>query len=196
MGAADLIVMAMSFSLLAGWRLYAAVLVAGPAMRFDILPLPDQLAGLSVLGNPWVMGIAALGAIAECPADKVAWVDSAWDAIHSLVRPAGGALLALAIVDPGEPVWQVATLLLGAAGAWGQGLGARGGQPQPRAGLERRRLLGRGCGNDRRAAARARQSVDRAGAGRAAAARRCRPRHRHAALRSRSRLDLHARATG
>lgn len=113
MGAADLIAMAMSFSLLAGWRLYAAVLVAGLAIRFDILPLPDQLAGLSVLGNPLVMGIAALGAIAEFPADKVAWIDSAWDAIHSPVRPAGGALLALAIVDPAEPVWQVATLLLG-----------------------------------------------------------------------------------
>ncbi len=117
MGAAELIAMAMSFSLLAGWRLYAAVLVAGLAMRFEILPLPEQLATLSVLGSPWVLAIAALGAIAEFLADKVAWVDSAWDSIHGLVRPAGGALLALAIVDPGEPVWQVVTLLMGGGSA-------------------------------------------------------------------------------
>jgi hypothetical protein len=117
MGAAELIAMAMSFSLLAGWRLYAAVLVAGLAMRFDILPLPEQLAGLSVLASPWVLAIAALGAAAEFLADKVAWVDSAWDGLHSLVRPAGGALLALAIVDPAEPLWQVVILLLGGGSA-------------------------------------------------------------------------------
>lgn len=117
MGAAELIAFSMSFSLLAGWRLYAAVLVTGLAMRLDILPLPEQLASLAVLGSPWVLVIAALGTAAEFLADKVAWVDSAWDGIHSLVRPAGGALLALAIVDPGEPVWQVVTLLLGGGSA-------------------------------------------------------------------------------
>lgn len=117
MGAAELIAMAMSFSLLAGWRLYAAVLVAGLAMRFNIVPLPEQLASLSALGSPWVLAIAAVGTLAEFLADKVAWIDSAWDGIHSFVRPAGGALLALAIVDPTEPVWQVATLLLGGGSA-------------------------------------------------------------------------------
>lgn len=117
MGATEIIAMAMSFSLLAGWRLYAAVLVAGIAMHFDVLPLPEQLASLRVLGNPWVLGIAGIGAIAEFFADKVAWLDSAWDAVHTVIRPLGGAALALAIVDPGDPVWQVATLLLGGGSA-------------------------------------------------------------------------------
>jgi len=117
MGVTEIIAMAASFSLLAGWRLYAAVLVAGLAMRFDILPLPEQLDSLAVLENPWIIGAAAVGAVAEFLADKVPWVDSAWDAIHTLVRPLGGALLALAIVDPGEPVWQVVTLLLGGGSA-------------------------------------------------------------------------------
>jgi hypothetical protein len=117
MGATEIIAMAASFSLLAGWRLYAAVLVAGLAMRFDVLPLPEQLATLQVLGSPWVIGAAALGAVAEFLADKIAWVDSAWDGIHTLIRPLGGALLALAIVDPGEPVWQLVTLLLGGGSA-------------------------------------------------------------------------------
>jgi hypothetical protein len=117
MGATELIALAASFSLLAGWRLYAAVLVAGVAMRFDIIPLPEHLAGLSVLGNPWVLAAAALGAMAEFLADKIAWVDSAWDTIHTLVRPLGGALLALAILDPADTHWQVITLLLGGGSA-------------------------------------------------------------------------------
>jgi hypothetical protein len=117
MGATEVIAMGASFSLLAGWRLYAAVLVAGLAMRFGLLPLPEHLASLHVLGSPWVIGAAALGAVAEFLADKIAWVDSAWDAVHSLIRPLGGALLALAIIDPGQPVWQVVTLLLGGGSA-------------------------------------------------------------------------------
>lgn len=117
MGATEILAMAMSFSLLAGWRLYAAVLVVGLAMRLDIIALPEQLASLAILGNPWVIGVAALGAIAEFFADKVALIDSAWDGIHTLIRPLGGAALALAIVDPGDPVWQVVTLLLGGGSA-------------------------------------------------------------------------------
>ncbi len=117
MGATELIAMAASFSLLAGWRLYAAVLVAGLAMRCDILPLPEHLASLSVLGNPWVLAAAALGTIAEFLADKIAWIDSAWDTVHTLVRPLGGALLALAIIDPADTHLQVITLLLGGSSA-------------------------------------------------------------------------------
>ena len=117
MGPTELIAMAASFSLLAGWRLYAAVLVAGIAMYFDIIPLPEHLTGLKVLGNPWVLAVALLGAVAEFLADKIAWVDSAWDGIHTIIRPLGGALLALAIVDPAQPVWQFVVLLLGGGSA-------------------------------------------------------------------------------
>ncbi len=117
MGAAELIALAASFSLLAGWRLYATVLVAGLAMYFDLIPLPEHLQSLDVLGSPWVMGAALLGAVAEFLADKIAWVDSAWDGVHTLIRPLGGALLALAIIDPSQPVWQIVTLLLGGGSA-------------------------------------------------------------------------------
>lgn len=117
MGAAELIAMAASFSLLAGWRLYATVLVAGLAMHFDLLPLPEHLAGLSILGNPWVLAAAALGTIAEFLADKIAWIDTAWDTVHTLARPLGGALLALAILDPADTRVQVITLLLGGSSA-------------------------------------------------------------------------------
>jgi hypothetical protein len=118
MSAVELIALASTVSLLAGWRLYLVTLVIGLAMKFGWLPLPDQLHALDVLANNWIIAIAALGAIAEFFADKVAWIDSAWDAVHSIVRPVGGALLSMAIVDGGDPAWQVGSLLLGGGAAF------------------------------------------------------------------------------
>ena len=109
----EIIGIAGSVSLLSGWRLYLCVFATGLAMRLDALPVPEHLASLGVLENPWVMGIAAIAAIAEFFADKVMWLDSAWDTVHTLVRPVGGALLALAIVDPADPAMQVIAFLLG-----------------------------------------------------------------------------------
>lgn len=117
MSAVEIVALAASFSLLSGWRLYFSLLAAGLAMRFNVIALPDQLAALDVLANPWVLGIAAMGFIAEFFADKIAWLDSAWDGLHSIVRPLGGALLALAIVDPGDPAVQIVTFLLGGGAA-------------------------------------------------------------------------------
>ena len=117
MSAVEIIALAASLSLLSGWRLYFTMLVAGLAMKFGLIALPQQLVALDVLANPWVLGVAALGFIAEFFADKIAWLDSIWDGLHTLIRPVGGALLALAIVDPGRPEWQVATFLLGGGAA-------------------------------------------------------------------------------
>lgn len=109
----ELIGTAASLSLLSGWRLYLSVFAAGLAMRMGWLVLPDHLHQLDVLSNNWVLGIAALGMVAEFFADKIPWLDSIWDGIHTLIRPVGGALLALAVVDPSDPAWQVAVVLLG-----------------------------------------------------------------------------------
>jgi len=117
MSAVELIALASTVSLLAGWRLYLVTFATGLAMKFGWLALPDQLGGLDVLANNWVIGIAALGALAEFFADKIAWVDSAWDTIHSLIRPIGGALLSMAIIDGSDPAWQVASFLLGGGAA-------------------------------------------------------------------------------
>jgi hypothetical protein len=75
------------------------------------------------------MGIALIGALAEFFADKVIWLDSAWDAVHTFVRPVGGALLALAIVDPSDPATQVVAFLLGG----GASFLAHGGKASARA---------------------------------------------------------------
>ena len=113
----SLIGTAASLSLLSGWRVYLCVLATGIAMQFGWIALPEHLHGLQVLGSPWVIGAAGLGVIAEFFADKIAWIDSLWDAVHTAIRPVGGALLALAVVDANDPTWQVVTLLLGGGAA-------------------------------------------------------------------------------
>ena len=118
MSAIDLIALAASVSLLAGWRLYLVTFVTGLAMKFGWIALPDQLHALDVLASNWIIGIAGIGTLAEFFADKIAWVDSLWDAVHSVIRPIGGALLSAAIVDSADPGWQVASFLLGGGAAF------------------------------------------------------------------------------
>lgn len=118
MGAVELIALASSVSLLAGWRLYLVTFATGLAMKLGWIDLPERLQALDVLANNWVIAVAGAGALAEFFADKVAWVDSAWDSIHSVIRPVGGALLSLAIIDAADPAWQIASFLLGGAAAF------------------------------------------------------------------------------
>jgi hypothetical protein len=113
----ELIALAASTSLLAGWRLYLVTLITGLGMKFGWIALPEHLQALDVLADNWVLGIAAVGTFMEFFADKIAWVDSAWDTVHSFIRPLGGALLSLAIVDSADPAWQVGSFLLGGGAA-------------------------------------------------------------------------------
>lgn len=115
---AEVIGMAASASLLAGWRLYLTALIVGLAMRWGWIALPAQLSGLEILANPWVLGVAAVGAVAEFLADKIMLVDSLWDGIHTILRPIGGALLSLAVIDPGEPMGQALVFLMGGGAAF------------------------------------------------------------------------------
>lgn len=129
LGIIEILGIAGSVSLLSGWRLYFTALATGIAMNAGLLPLPEHLASLQVLANPWVMGVAGAAAFCEFFADKIIWLDSVWDAVHTFVRPIGGALLTLAVVDPGDPVTQVIAFILGGGGA----LLAHGGKAGARA---------------------------------------------------------------
>jgi len=129
LGIIEILGLAGSISLLAGWRLYLCVLATGIAMHLGALPLPEHLEGLRIVANPWVMVAAGIAAAAEFFADKVAWLDTAWDALHTIIRPVGGALLALAVVDPSDPVVQVIAFILGG----GATLLAHGGKAGARA---------------------------------------------------------------
>lgn len=113
LGIVEILGIAGSVSLLSGWRLYLCVLATGLAMHFGVFPLPEHLASLRVLASPWVMGAAGAAAFMEFFADKIAWLDSLWDTVHTLIRPVGGALLSLAIVDPSDPATQAIAFILG-----------------------------------------------------------------------------------
>ncbi|MHA6317955.1 DUF4126 domain-containing protein [Altererythrobacter sp. CAU 1778] len=129
MGIMEIIGVAGSASLLSGWRLYLTILATGIAMNTGVLPIPEHLEALQVLANPWVMGVAGVAAVCEFFADKVMWIDSLWDTVHTFIRPVGGALLALAIVDPSDPATQVVAFVLGG----GASLIAHGGKAGARA---------------------------------------------------------------
>lgn len=103
---------ALSLGTLAGVNLYLTVLVTGLALHFDWVTLPSPLAGLEVLGHPTILCIAAVLYAIEFCADKIPWVDTAWDAIHTLIRPIGAAALAVAAMGDAHPAFEVVAGLL------------------------------------------------------------------------------------
>ncbi|GLS43906.1 DUF4126 domain-containing protein [Methylobacterium brachythecii] len=117
MGAPELIGLGASIGLLSGWRIYLCTFALGLAMHYGWVQLPQHLHALDALASPTIIGISAVGLIAEFFADKIPWLDSLWDGIHTFIRPIGGALLAAAVIDPQDPTWQIASLLLGGSAA-------------------------------------------------------------------------------
>lgn len=80
---------------LAGIRLYATILTLGLAIRLQWIRLPQEYQGLEVLASWWIIGVAGLAFLIEIIADKIPWVDSLWDSVHTLVRPLGAAWLGI-----------------------------------------------------------------------------------------------------
>lgn len=107
---------ALALSLAAGLSLYGAAFLLGLAVRLEWLRLAPGWEPLAVLADPVVLTVAGVLAVIEFFADKVPWVDSAWDAVHTVIRPIGGALLARRVLGDLSPEAQViAFLLLGGA---------------------------------------------------------------------------------
>ena len=93
-----------------GLRLYALIFTLGALDRFAGVTLPGDL---SVLSNLWVMGISGLLLMTEFFADKIPWLDSVWDSIHTFIRIPAGAMLAGAVMGDQGSAMQIATGLLG-----------------------------------------------------------------------------------
>ena len=102
----------LGFSFAAGINLYATVAILGLTTRFGWVDLPPQF---EVFDNNWIIGLAAFLYVVEFFADKVPWVDTLWDAIHTVIRPIGGALIAVASAGSTSPSTQVVIGLVGAA---------------------------------------------------------------------------------
>ena len=94
---------ALGLASLAGINLYLTAFVAGLAIRFNWIELAAAHEGLAVLGNEWVLAVAGVLMVVEFFADKVPWLDSGWDAVHTVLRPAGGVLIGMAALGEMDP---------------------------------------------------------------------------------------------
>ena len=101
---------AMGFAFAAGLNLYASVAILGLAGRFGWVDLPGQF---DVFNNDWVIGAALVMYVVEFIADKVPWVDSMWDTVHTAIRPLGGALIAMTAIGDASPAVEGLVALLG-----------------------------------------------------------------------------------
>jgi len=108
-----LLALALGVSALAGLNLYLTVLLSGMAMRWHWISLPPELASLEVLSHPAVIGVAGVLFLVEFVADKVPWVDTLWDAVHTVIRPLGAAWLSFGLVGSQDPAFAVVAALLG-----------------------------------------------------------------------------------
>jgi nicotinamide riboside transporter PnuC len=109
----------LGFSFAAGVNLYATVAILGLASRYNWVQLPEQF---RVFDNDLVIGAALVMYVVEFIADKVPWVDSVWDAVHTVIRPAGGALIAVATLGDASPTVEGLVALLGGTVAAGSHL--------------------------------------------------------------------------
>jgi hypothetical protein len=108
----SLLGVALGFATLSGINLYLTTFMAGLAVRFNWVDLADKYESLAILANPWIIGIAGVLFLIEFFADKIPWIDSSWDAIHTFIRPIGGTLLALAALGEMDPAVSVVAALL------------------------------------------------------------------------------------
>ncbi|PPC86951.1 MAG: hypothetical protein CTY37_04710 [Methylotenera sp.] len=93
-----------------GLRVYLTVFMVGALARYNVIHLP---AGLDILSNPIVLVVAGVLCVIEFLADKIPYVDSAWDSIQTFIRIPAGALLAMGAINTSDPVIATITALLG-----------------------------------------------------------------------------------
>jgi hypothetical protein len=93
-----------------GINLYATVSVLGLLQKFGGVKLPG---GLDVLDNWWIIGIAGGLYLVEFFADKIPYVDSVWDVVHTFIRVPAGAVVAWAAVSDMDPTVVIPATLIG-----------------------------------------------------------------------------------
>eukprot|EP01037_Dinobryon_pediforme_P009190 gene9190-9272_t len=106
----SLLALAAALGWASGFRLYAVVFLVGMMGVLGWMPLPP---GLAMLQHPLVLMVSGFMLMVEFFADKVPWVDSAWDAIHAFIRVPAGAALAYGVFGADNATMAVVAGLLG-----------------------------------------------------------------------------------
>jgi hypothetical protein len=109
----------LGFSFAAGVNLYATVAMLGLASRFGWVQLPEQF---NVFNHDYVIAAAVVMYLVEFFADKIPYVDTVWDMIHTAIRPVGGALIAVSTLGEASASTQGLIALLGGTVAAGSHL--------------------------------------------------------------------------
>jgi hypothetical protein len=107
------------FSFAAGVNLYATVAILGLASRYGWVTLPPQF---QAFNNDVVIGAAIVMYLIEFFADKIPYIDSLWDIVHTAIRPVGGALIAVTTFGDASPTFEGVVALLGGTIAAGSHL--------------------------------------------------------------------------
>lgn len=92
-----------------GINLYLTGAGLGLAHRMEWMTLPG---GLDILSHPLVIAVLVIIFAIEFIADKVPYVDSAWDSFHTLIRPMGGAIIGYMALNGADPAMQYSAALL------------------------------------------------------------------------------------
>ncbi|HEU5131621.1 MAG TPA: DUF4126 domain-containing protein, partial [Pyrinomonadaceae bacterium] len=79
------------------------VLTVGLGIRLGLITLSPELSGLEVLASPYVLIAAGVIYLVEFFADKIPWVDSIWDSVHTVIRPLGAAVIGATAIGAVEP---------------------------------------------------------------------------------------------
>ncbi len=103
---------ALGLATLAGVNLYLTVFLTGLALNLGWIELAPDYEKLAILADPTIITVSGIMFAIEFFADKVPWLDSMWDSVHTLIRPVGGALLSLQVLGTSNPVFDVIVALL------------------------------------------------------------------------------------
>lgn len=110
MDAISTLALASGLSWASGLRLYLTVFAVGMMAKFGVITLPDSLA---ILTHPGVIAASGLLSVIEFLADKIPYIDSVWDSIHTFIRIPAGALLAMGAMNTSDPAIVAIAGLLG-----------------------------------------------------------------------------------
>lgn len=102
----------LGLALVAGINLYATILTVGLGVRYEFISLPAHLEPLAILAHPYIVIAAGIAYTLEFFADKIPWVDSLWDSIHTFIRPIGAAVIGIKAIGTVDPVIELTIFLL------------------------------------------------------------------------------------